>query len=44
VRRGDTLTLLARRYGTSVEALMKANGLRSARSLRAGMRLTIPEA
>ncbi len=44
VRRGDTLNLIARRHGTTVAALMKANGLKSARSLRAGRRLNIPEA
>ena len=42
VRRGETLAGLARRYGVSVSALMTANGLRSARDLRAGRRLTIP--
>jgi LysM repeat protein len=42
VRRGETLSSLARRYGVSVESLMSANGLRSARALRAGIRLRIP--
>lgn len=42
VRRGETLSSLARKYGVSVEALMSANGLRSARGLQAGRRLTIP--
>ena len=42
VRRGDTLSELARRYGVSVRSIMSANGLRSAQSLRAGARLHIP--
>jgi membrane-bound lytic murein transglycosylase D len=42
VRRGETLGSLARRYRVSVAALMSANGIRSARDLRAGQRLTIP--
>jgi membrane-bound lytic murein transglycosylase D len=41
VRRGETLSSLARRYGVSVEALMTVNRLRSSH-LRAGDRLTIP--
>lgn len=42
VRRGETLAGLAKRYRVSVAALMAANGLRSARDLQAGRRLTIP--
>jgi len=41
VRRGETLGLLAQRYGTSVSAIRAANGLRSTR-LRAGRSYTIP--
>ena len=41
VRRGETLGSLARRYGTSVNAIRAANGLRSSR-LRAGRSYTIP--
>ena len=41
VRRGETLASLARRYGTSVNAIRAANGLRSSR-LRAGRSYTIP--
>ena len=41
VRRGETLGSLARRYGTSVNAIRAANGLRSTR-LRAGRSYTIP--
>ena len=41
VRRGDTLGHIARRYGTSVNGLKKANGLKS-NNLRVGRTLTIP--
>jgi membrane-bound lytic murein transglycosylase D len=42
VRRGETLSQIAGRYGTSVSALMRANGLRSANRLRVGQRLRVP--
>jgi membrane-bound lytic murein transglycosylase D len=42
VRSGETLGLIARRYGTTAGAIQRANGLRSARSLRIGQRLRIP--
>ena len=42
VRSGETLSQIAARYGTSVSALMRANGLRSANRLRVGQRLRIP--
>ncbi|MDR2173789.1 MAG: LysM peptidoglycan-binding domain-containing protein [Burkholderiales bacterium] len=41
VKRGDTLTQIARRYGTTVEELMRLNGLKSARSLRAGKNIRV---
>jgi murein endopeptidase len=41
VRQGETLGSLARRYGTSVNAIRAANGLRSSQ-LRAGRSYTIP--
>jgi murein endopeptidase len=41
VRRGETLGLLARRYGTSARAIRAANGLRGS-LLRAGRSYTIP--
>ena len=41
VRQGETLGSLAQRYGTSVNAIRTANGLRSSR-LRAGRSYTIP--
>jgi len=42
VRRGQTLTDIARDYGTTVPALQRHNGIRNARSLKAGQLLTIP--
>jgi membrane-bound lytic murein transglycosylase D len=42
VRSGETLSTIARRYGTSVSALMRANGLASPNRLRAGQRLRVP--
>ena len=40
VVRGDTLFALARRYGTTVEAIERLNGL-SSRSIRVGQRLRV---
>ncbi len=42
VSRGDTLSELARAYGTSARAIQSINGLRSAHRLRVGQRLEIP--
>jgi membrane-bound lytic murein transglycosylase D len=42
VRRGDTLTELAKRYGVSVEALREANGMSQRETLKAGTSLKIP--
>jgi membrane-bound lytic murein transglycosylase D len=42
VRSGETLSQIATRYGTSVSALMRANGLRTANHLRVGQRLKVP--
>ena len=42
VRSGETLGLIARRYGTTVGAIQRASGLRSTRYLRIGQRLRIP--
>jgi membrane-bound lytic murein transglycosylase D len=42
VRSGDTLGAIARRYGTTVERLMAANGLRRTSLLRIGQQLRIP--
>lgn len=42
VKRGDTLSAIALRYDTSVIAIMRANKLKTARSLWAGQQLIIP--
>ena len=42
VRRGETLSGIARRYRVSVRALSRVNALASRNDLRAGMRLRIP--
>jgi len=42
VRKGQTLGHLAKRYGTSVKSIMRANGLRSTR-IRAGRKYRIPK-
>lgn len=39
---GDTVSAIARRYGTTVSAVVEANGLDSRAFIRAGQRLTIP--
>jgi LysM repeat protein len=44
VQRGDTLASIARRYGTSVSAILSANGLRNPNFIYAGQRLRIPGA
>lgn len=41
VRRGDTLSSIAARHGTTVSALMTANGLANANYIYAGQRLVI---
>jgi membrane-bound lytic murein transglycosylase D len=43
VRRGQTLSQIARLYGTSVKEIQRRNGLRGTNKLRAGQRLTIPK-
>lgn len=42
VRRGDTLYSVARRYGTTVNAIVQANGLRNSNWIYVGQRLVIP--
>lgn len=42
VRRGETLSRIAAKYGVSTRALQRANGLRSANQIRVGQRLKIP--
>jgi membrane-bound lytic murein transglycosylase D len=43
VRRGDTLSTIARRHRTTVTAIVKANKLGSRNRIRAGQRLKIPQ-
>jgi len=42
VRRGETLSLIALKYRTSVRAIMRANNLRSRHFIRAGQKLKVP--
>jgi len=42
VKRGDTLSSIARRHNTSVKALVKANGIRNPNRIYVGQRLEIP--
>ncbi len=42
VQRGDTLSILARRYGTTVEAIVQANGLKDANLIVVGQLLSVP--
>jgi LysM repeat protein len=44
VRRGQTLSHIARQYGTSVGALKQHNGIRDARRVRAGQVIKVPRA
>ena len=43
VRRGETLSAIARRHRTSVSAIVRANRLRSRNQIRIGQRLRIPQ-
>ena len=42
VASGDTLTGIARRYGSTIAAIVKANGIANPSFLRVGQRLSIP--
>ena len=42
VRKGDSLSVLADRYGSSVRSIMSANGLKSSNSIKVGWTLKIP--
>jgi len=42
VRRGETLTAIAARYGTTPQAIVRLNGLANANRIYAGQRLKIP--
>ena len=43
VKSGDTLSTIARKYGSSVSKIMRANNLRSSHIIRVGMRLKVPK-
>jgi LysM repeat protein len=43
VQAGDTLYSIARRYGTTIEAIQNANGIIDPRYLRIGQKLIIPQ-
>ena len=42
VRSGETLSRIAQRYGTSVRALARHNGIRNVNLIRVGQRLVVP--
>ena len=42
VRKGETLSTIARRYGTSVKSIMRNNRLKSSRTIQVGWKLKIP--
>ncbi len=42
IRRGDTLTAIADRFGTTVEAIARANGIADPNRISEGQNLTIP--
>jgi membrane-bound lytic murein transglycosylase D len=42
VRKGESLSVIARRYGTSMRAIMVLNGLRRSNYIRTGWKLKIP--
>ena len=42
VRKGETLSTIANRYGTSVKSIMRANRLKSSRYVQVGWKLKIP--
>jgi murein DD-endopeptidase MepM/ murein hydrolase activator NlpD len=44
IQQGDTLSLIAQRFGLTMDSLISFNGIQDARSLRAGGVLTVPNA
>ncbi|PZM64871.1 hypothetical protein DOE73_14970 [Paenibacillus dendritiformis] len=44
VKKGDTLSALARKYGTTVDAIAKANNISNVNLIFVGQKLTIPAA
>lgn len=43
IRRGETLSVIARKYGTSVKTLMELNNIRRASSIRAGATIVVAQ-
>ncbi len=43
IKKGDNLTKIAKKYGTTVEALQKANGIKNKNLIFAGSTLVIPK-
>ena len=43
IKKGDNLSSLAKRFGTTVEALAQANGIKDVNRIYAGKTLTVPE-
>ena len=43
IRDGDNLTILARRFGTTVKVLMELNGINSQNDIHTGLRLCVPQ-
>lgn len=44
VKKGDTLSAIAQKYGTTVEALVASNGIKNKNLIYTGQMLTIPTA
>jgi membrane-bound lytic murein transglycosylase D len=42
IRQGETLSIIARKYGTTTSALKRLNGIRNAHRIRAGKYLIVP--
>lgn len=43
VKKGDTLSAIAAKHGTSVSALVSANGIKNPDRISVGQRINIPE-
>ena len=43
VQKGDTISLLAQRFGTTVKILQELNNIKNASLIQPGMRLLIPQ-
>jgi len=43
VKRGETVLQIAKRYGSSVERIVQANGIRKSHLLQVGMTLLVPK-